>query len=99
VSQLGATALWGLGLWWLAVASALLVRYARTTGVPFGLGWWAFTFPLGAFTVATLTLARLWGSSLLEWFAVVLYLALVGFWGTVTVRTVGAARTGEAWGR
>ena len=53
ISQLAATGLWGFGVWWLAVAVALLVRYLRTGPLPFGLGWWAFTFPLGAFTVGT----------------------------------------------
>ena len=52
ISQLFATATWGFGLWWLAIAVSLLVRYLRAGGLPFHLGWWAFTFPLGAFTVA-----------------------------------------------
>jgi len=37
-----------------------LVRYLRAGGLPFHLGWWAFTFPLGAFAVATLNIARAW---------------------------------------
>jgi len=32
--------------------------------LPFHLGWWAFTFPLGADTVATMTLAQSWPPSL-----------------------------------
>ena len=38
ISQLAATGLWGFGVWWLAVAVALLVRYLRTGPLPFGLG-------------------------------------------------------------
>ena len=38
ISQLAATGLWGFGVWWLAVAVALLERYLRTGPLPFGLG-------------------------------------------------------------
>jgi C4-dicarboxylate transporter/malic acid transport protein len=99
ISQLLATALWGFGLWWLAIAVALLVRYLRAGGLPFHLGWWAFTFPLGAFTVATLTLARAWQAPALEALTAVLYLTLVGFWALVAVRTTAATRTGRIWQR
>jgi C4-dicarboxylate transporter/malic acid transport protein len=99
ISQLFATALWGFGLWWLAIATTLLVRYLRAGGLPFHLGWWAFTFPLGAYTVATLTLARAWQAPVLEALTALLYLALVGFWAVVTARTVAATRTGRIWQR
>ena len=98
-SQLAGTAVWGFGLWWLALALTLLVRYLRTGPLPFHLGWWAFTFPLGAFTVATLTLARAWQTSALEGVGVVLYLMLVGFWGVVAARTIAATRAGRIWAR
>lgn len=99
VSQLTAGVLWGLGLWWLAVATVLLGRYLRQGPLPYGVGWWAFTFPLGAFTVATLQLARHWDTPAVEWFGAVLFLALLAFWLTVSVRTVGAVRSGAAWRR
>lgn len=95
-SQIFAIALWGFGLWWLAIAVTLLVRYLRAGAVPFHLGWWAFVFPLGAYTVATLTLARTWQLPALEVLAALLYLALVGCWVVVTGRTVAAVRTGTA---
>ena len=38
ISRLAATGLWGFGVWWLAVAVALLERYLRTGPLPFGLG-------------------------------------------------------------
>ena len=64
LSQLFGTAIWGFGLWWLSIAATLLVRYLRAGPLPFHLGWWAFTFPLGADTVATMTLAQSWPPSL-----------------------------------
>jgi len=99
ISQLAATGLWGFGIWWLAAAIALLVRYLRAGTLPFGLGWWAFTFPLGAFTVATLVLARVWETSLIEWFGVLLYVGLVTFWLVVSAGTVRGLRTGLVWRR
>ena len=99
LSQLFGTAMWGFGLWWLAIAVTLLVRYLRAGTLPFHLGWWAFTFPLGAYTVATVTLARSWQAPGLEGVAVLLYLMLVGFWTVVTARTLTTTRTGRIWQR
>lgn len=47
--------LWGFGLWWLALATAITLRYFHA-GVPFNLGWWGYIFPLGVYTVATFRL-------------------------------------------
>ncbi len=99
VSLLFASALWGFGLWWLAIAATLLVRYLRAGRLPFHLGWWAFTFPLGAFTVATLTIARAWQSSALDAVAALLYLGLVVFWVVVGARTIRGMATGHIWQR
>ena len=99
VSQLAAATLWGLGLWWLAIAALLLIRYLRHGGLPFSVGLWAFTFPLGAYTVATLLLARTWHTAALEWMGAVLFLALVAFWVIVSTRTARAIHSGQAWQR
>ena len=99
LSSIAALALWGFGVWWLAAAILLLRKYLRTSGLPFGIGWWAFTFPLGAYTVATLTLARVLKVGALEGAGLLLFLLLAGFWLVVTGRTLGGIRTGEAWKR
>jgi C4-dicarboxylate transporter/malic acid transport protein len=99
LSTVAATALWGFGLWWLAAAILLLGGYLRRGRLSFGIGWWAFTFPLGAYTAATLGLARAWASGPLEACAVVLFLALVGFWLMVATGTLRALASGAAWAR
>ncbi|MHB8334050.1 MAG: SLAC1 family transporter [Acidimicrobiales bacterium] len=87
-SNLFATALWGFGAWWLIAATILLVRYLRTGPLPFGIGWWAFTFPLGAYTTATIALAESWDLSALRWLGAGLAVVLTLFWLVVTVRTI-----------
>ena len=97
LSLLAATALWGFGAWWFLVVLLLLVRYLRRGRLPFAVGWWAFTFPLGAFTTATLALAHGWKSGLLENIGAALFVLLVVFWVVVAARTLWAVRTGEVW--
>ncbi len=92
-SKLVATMLWGFGVWWLIAASLLLVHYLRSGPLPFGIGWWGFTFPLGAFTVATLSLASAWDLSSLQWIGAGLFVLLFCFWLVVTWRTVRGLRT------
>ncbi len=99
ISQLAATGLWGFGLWWLAAAALLLARYLRTGPLPFGLGWWAFTFPLGAYTVATITLARAWHTGAMEAVGARLFVLLAVAWLVVATRTLRGVLTGQVWQR
>ncbi len=99
LSVIAATALWGFGLWWLATAAALLARYLRRGPLGSGVGLWAFTFPLGAYTVATLELARSWGARPLELGAIALLVVLAAFWCAVSASTLVAVRNGRAWQR
>ncbi len=96
-SRLAASALWGFGVWWLAAAALLLLHYLQSGPLPYGIGWWGFTFPLGAYTVATLTLARAWSLSGLDWAGAALFVLLGLFWLVVAGRTIWALHTGEAW--
>lgn len=86
--------LWGLGLWWMLIAVLITLRYLRA-GIPFNLGWWGFTFPLGVYALTTLKL----GSTLhLAFFSVtgsVLVAALALMWLVVGKRTVQGAYKGE----
>jgi tellurite resistance protein TehA-like permease len=99
MSSVGATILWGFGVWWLAAAILLLAGYLRAGRLPYSVGWWAFTFPLGAYAAATLALARAWQSGVLEGFAVALFVALAAFWVVVSLGTLRAIRSGAAWAR
>jgi tellurite resistance protein TehA-like permease len=99
VSNIGAALLWGFGLWWLGAAILLLAGYLRVGKLPYSVGSWAFTFPLGAYAAATLALARAWQSGILEDFAAVLFVLLSVFWVVVSAGTLRAIRSGVAWAR
>lgn len=47
----------GFGLWWLGIAVLTTLKHAQQD-LPFNLGWWGLTFPLGVFTLAILNLAH-----------------------------------------
>jgi C4-dicarboxylate transporter/malic acid transport protein len=99
LSALSAAALWGFGLWWLASAILLLAAYLRRGELPYGLGWWGFTFPLGAYTASTLALARSWHLGFLEATSVGLFVLLLAFWLVVSAGTLRALANGEVWRR
>ena len=85
--------LWGYGAWWWVIAIILTLHHARTS-LPFNMGWWAFTFPLGVYTAATFALGReldaLPFTILGAFFAVLLAV----FWLIVTLRTAHGAWNG-----
>ncbi|MBO7705384.1 TDT family transporter [Acinetobacter johnsonii] len=47
----------GFGLWWLGIALLTTLHHAKQD-LPFNLGWWGLTFPLGVYTLAIFTLAQ-----------------------------------------
>lgn len=47
----------GFGVWWFAIAVFTTLKHAATD-LPFNLGWWGLTFPLGVFTLAILNLGH-----------------------------------------
>jgi len=86
--------LWGFGLWWMLLAVLITLRYLRS-GIPFNLGWWGFTFPLGVYATATLKLAAVLN---LGFFAIMgegLVICLALLWLIVMGRTLRGAWRGE----
>lgn len=86
--------LWGLGLWWMLMALLITARYLRA-GIPFNLGWWGFTFPLGVYSLATLKLASTLNLAFFSVVGCALVALLAVMWLIVGKRTVQGAWRGE----
>ena len=94
IGIIGGTMLWGYGAWWLLLAILKTGRYLRE-GLPFNLGCWGFTFPLGVYSLATLALAR---ATRLAFFSVIgsiLVALLAAVWFIVAVLTIVGAWDGR----
>lgn len=86
--------LWGFGVWWLVMAS-LLTLSARAAGqLPFGLSWWGFIFPIGAFVAESLRLSNLLGWSSIFAIGVAAWLLLGCFWLVTLFRTARGVASG-----
>jgi len=86
--------LWGFGLWWMLMAVLITARYLRA-GIPFNLGWWGFTFPLGVYSLATLKLGSTLNLTFFSVFGCVLVAMLAVMWLIVSKRTIQGAWRGE----
>lgn len=94
MSLIGGVLLWGYGLWWAALAVLITLRYLRE-GLPFNLGWWGYTFPLGVYAVATLQLSKTLPIPAFAVFGTILVAALAVLWLIVGTRTVCGAWRGD----
>lgn len=86
--------LWGVGVWWLLMAVMITVRYLRN-GIPFNLGWWGFTFPLGVFALTTLKLGAVLQLGFFSVLGSLLVASLAMLWLVIMRRTVVGAYKGE----
>ena len=87
-------ATWGFAMLWIAIAAAITLRTFRR-GLPFSLGWWSFTFPVGTMVTGTSALAARSHLGFFSWTAVALYVALLAAWATVFTRTARGALHGR----
>lgn len=94
VGLIAGITLWGFGLWWMLMALLITVRYLRD-GIPFNLGWWGFTFPLGVYSLATLKLASTLNLTFFSVVGTLLVMLLALMWLIVGKRTVQGAWRGE----
>jgi tellurite resistance protein TehA-like permease len=90
----GGLLLWGYGLWWMAMAILITLRHLRQ-GLPFNLGWWGYTFPLGVYAVATLRLSTMLPIHAFAVLGAFLVMALAVLWLIVGARTARGAWRGD----
>ena len=94
IGLIGGLVLWGYGGWWLIMAAAITLTYLKE-GLPFNMGWWGFTFPLGVYTLATLNLAQQTGMGFFTLLGGLMTVALLSFWITVALRTATGGYRGH----
>ncbi len=76
------------------MAVLVTLRYLRD-GLPFNIGWWGYTFPLGVYAVATLKLGTLLPIAAIHVFGAGLVAVLAVLWVIVGTRTVRGAWRGD----
>ena len=86
---------WGFGIWGLGIAVVLTWRYHKQSGIPFSLSWWAFIFPLAAYTMASLKIAGYFSSSLILVYALLLTLLLAYLWLITFIRSLVNSLNGK----
>lgn len=94
IGLIGGVLFWGLGLWWMVLALLITGRYFRE-GIPFNLGWWGFTFPVGVYAVTTLKLGSMLHLTFFSFFGVALVLMLTVMWMIVAAKTLAGAYRGN----
>ncbi|PSR20571.1 MAG: C4-dicarboxylate ABC transporter [Sulfobacillus acidophilus] len=87
-ATLAAIILWGLGLWWFVHSMLISAYYLWRRSLPFNLGWWGLTFPLGVFGAGTDLLYHALGTAIFSWAAATFFLMLALFWILVATFTV-----------
>jgi len=94
LAKTAAVSFWGFAFFWLILAIVFTLLQHQRARLSFATSWWAFTFPLGSFVVATgVVYAALHAS----FFAVVGLTSLVMFliiWVTVSIITLRKVRSG-----
>jgi len=83
-----AVSLWGFGLWALTVSVMLTIHYHFKDKIPYGLGWWAYIFPLGAYTNASFKLYSVLNWKPMLWVAYTLAVLLTFFFIRTFVYTL-----------
>lgn len=87
--------LWGFGLWAFALTAVITIKYLKSGGVPFSLSWWAFIFPLAAYTMASLEVYSYTRVSPVFWYAVALAVLLAVLWAATFLKTLIGTLSGR----
>ena len=95
MSNVAAVSLWGFALLWLILAVMITLKHHQKINIPFAMSWWAFTFPLGSFIVATGVVHKAIGGDFFVWVGMIAFISFLVIWVTVFVRTLKDVVSGE----
>lgn len=80
LSYIIAAAIWGFGVWIVGIIIIICIHQLRKNGLPFNLGWWAFIFPLAAYTMASQKIATYFLTPLTSSYTLFLTILLILLW-------------------
>ncbi|KAH6719485.1 sulfite efflux pump SSU1 [Leptodontidium sp. MPI-SDFR-AT-0119] len=84
--------MWGFSIVWFFVA---VVMIATSGGFPFNMGWWGFIFPVGVFTLLTISIGEELESQFFKILSCVLTGTCVVMWLVVAAGTAQRSWTGK----
>lgn len=87
--------LWGFGAFWLVLAMLFTWSVRKIAPLPFSLTWWAFTFPLGAFTLGSQRLSEVTGLTTPLAFGWLAWGLLAAIWSLTLIKTIGGVASGK----
>jgi len=97
ILELATGIMWGFSSWWLILTAAIIIHYIRNIEHPLDFTWWAYTFPLGAFTISTWVTSQAYNLQVLEPLIILLTAILASIIILNTAYTVKIIRNGKAF--
>ncbi len=88
---------WGFGVWWALMAIIMTIHYVKKLKLPYGMPWWAFIFPLGAYVASSHMVYNIFQYIIIDYIGFVLYWLLFGLWTITFIKTVIATYHGYSF--
>lgn len=88
---------WGFSIWWLVLSVILLLHYVKNKNHPFVFGWWAYTFPLGAFAISNGAIAHLIDFTIFGYVLQGINVVLLFVWIVVFFSTIKSVMNGKCF--
>ena len=87
-----ALVMWGWGLIWFAFALASIYK---SRPIPFNMGWWGFTFPLGVYSASTIFIGEQLQSLFFRVLGTIFGVSVILLWIVIASRTAHGAWNGH----
>ncbi|ADY57571.1 C4-dicarboxylate transporter/malic acid transport protein [Syntrophobotulus glycolicus DSM 8271] len=92
---IGAAIIWGFGVWIVGIITIICIYQIRRGGIPFNLGWWAFIFPLAAYTISSQKITAYFSSPLTIGYTFFLTILLLSLWLLTSFYTLRNVLSGK----
>jgi tellurite resistance protein TehA-like permease len=87
---------WSFGVWTFLLVILITLRYLKSErSIPFTLSWWAFIFPLAAYTLSSFTIFQYCKVQYVYWYTVALATLLAFLWILTFISTIHGTLSGR----